>query len=181
MVYYYKTITVVSIWFLLQNLIVSWDASYILCRPHSMPGGKWHWIWSPYKLYGEIDHVYGFPAYEERDGFPAGQAFMTLVEAFFAYVYLYTTHFSKVPKTRLVGAFIGFMAATSCFSKTVLYMISEIFSGNKYVGHNNWFRFIFLYWIPSSPWIIVSFYSAYAISNQLYKALLNVPDEKKTK
>ncbi|KAJ8097486.1 hypothetical protein POJ06DRAFT_32966 [Lipomyces tetrasporus] len=184
MAYYYKPITLVAAWFLLSNLVVTWDASYVLSRPHSFPGGTWHFLWKPYALYGQIDYVYGLPAFEASDGFPSAQAFMTLVEAVFNYFYLYTSYFCTSPCWRLAGAIIGMMSATSCFSKTVLYMLCEIFSGFKYVGHNTWFNFLFLYVVPSSPWILVSLYAMIAIAGQLHGALMSVPNaaaEKKTK
>ncbi|KAK9429909.1 hypothetical protein V1505DRAFT_372560 [Lipomyces doorenjongii] len=184
MAYYYKPITLVAAWFVLSNVIVTWDASYVLSRPHSFPGGKWHFLWKPYALYGEIDYVYGLPAFEGNDGFPSAQALMTLVEAVFNYVYLFTSYFCTSPCWRLAGAIIGMMSATSCFSKTVLYMLCEIFSGYKYVGHNTWFRLVFLYVFPSAPWILVSLYSMIAIAKQLHSALMSIPDattEKKKK
>ncbi|KAK9378651.1 uncharacterized protein V2V93DRAFT_375464 [Kockiozyma suomiensis] len=183
MAFYYKPITLVAIWFALSNIIVSWDASYILARPHSFPGGKLHFIWKPYALYGTIDYVYGWPAYNEKDGFPAAQSFLTLVEAIFMSVYIYTSYFTKSPSTRLTGAFIGLIAATSCFSKTVLYMLCEYFSGYKYVGHNPLPTLVMLYLIPSAPWIFMNFYSMLAIAGQLKSALMSIPSEtdKKTK
>ncbi|KAK9476633.1 hypothetical protein V1514DRAFT_336144 [Lipomyces japonicus] len=178
MVFEFKPKPFITFWFVLSNLIVLWDATYVLSRPHSMPGGKWHALWKPYALYAEIDYVYGFPAYEEKDGFPSAQAFMTLVEAFFNWIYVYTSYFSTNQSTRITGALIGFASATSCFSKTTLYMLCEYFSGFKYVGHNPWHRLVFLYIIPSAPWIFVSLYSLLTIGGQLKRGLLQVPDKK---
>ncbi|KAK9234187.1 hypothetical protein V1525DRAFT_413869 [Lipomyces kononenkoae] len=184
MAYYYKPITLVAAWFLISNLLVAWDASYVLSRPHSFPGGKWHFLWKPYALYGEVDYVYGLPAFHANDGFPSAQAFMTLVEAVGNWVYIYTSYFSTSPCWRLTGAFIGLMSATSCVSKTVLYMLCEVFSGYKYVGHNTWFRLVFLYILPSAPWIFVSLYCVIVLTKQLHGPLMSIADvttEKKTK
>lgn len=136
-----------------------------------------------FERYGTIDYVYGWPAYNEKDGFPAAQSFLTLVEAIFMSVYIYTSYFTKSPSTRLTGAFIGLIAATSCFSKTVLYMLCEYFSGYKYVGHNPLPTLVMLYLIPSAPWIFMNFYSMLAIAGQLKSALMSIPSEtdKKTK
>ena len=46
-----------------------------------MPGGALHGpVWTPYKLYGEVDYIYGWPAWEGRNGFTAAQAVLNLLE-----------------------------------------------------------------------------------------------------
>src|SRR5690242_12203083 len=41
------------LWLIVSLPLVAWDTGYILLRPHSMPGGKFHWpLWVPYELYG---------------------------------------------------------------------------------------------------------------------------------
>ncbi|KAK7206133.1 hypothetical protein BZA70DRAFT_124623 [Myxozyma melibiosi] len=181
MAFTYKPSIIVTAWFVISNLLVSWDATYMLCRPHSMPGGKLHFLWKPYALYGTIDYVYGWPAYNDKDGFPGAQAFLTLVESMFLYYYIYTSYFSTNQNTRLNGAFVGLFAATSCFSKTTLYMLCEYFSGFKYVGHNPLPTLISLYILPSAPWIFMNFYAMMAIGGQLKGAIVGATAEKKTK
>lgn len=67
--------------------LVLWDSGYVLLRPHSMPGHKLHSpLWTPYALYGTIDYIYGWPAFNARNGFTAAQTMMNLVESA-AYVY----------------------------------------------------------------------------------------------
>lgn len=59
----------------------------MLLRPHSMPGGRLHSpIFTPYALYGTIDYIYGWPAFNARNGFTAAQTFMNLVETV-GYIY----------------------------------------------------------------------------------------------
>jgi hypothetical protein len=67
--------------------------SYVFLRPHSMPGGKYHSpIWTPYALYGTIDYIYGWPAFNDNNGFTAAQTALNLIEtAFYAY-YLYAIY-----------------------------------------------------------------------------------------
>ncbi|KAA6407917.1 MAG: Emopamil-binding [Lasallia pustulata] len=46
-----------------------------------MPGGALHSpVWAPYKLYGQVDYMYGWPAWEARNGFTAAQAWLNLAE-----------------------------------------------------------------------------------------------------
>jgi hypothetical protein len=45
-----------------------------------MPGGSLHYLWVPYALYGTIDYMYGWPAYNARNGFTAAQSVLNIVE-----------------------------------------------------------------------------------------------------
>jgi hypothetical protein len=108
-----------------------------------MPGGKLHSpIWSPYKLYGTVDYVYGFPAYEANDGFTGAQGALNAVETLLYFVYLYLAYFygnqepglsgrgapaKLLGRRKIVGreaslaVLIGFATAIMTLSKTVLY------------------------------------------------------------
>lgn len=84
-----------TIWLLVSVPLVLWDASYVLLRPHSMPGGRLHSpVFTPYALYGTIDYIYGWPAFNARNGFTAAQTVMNLVETvgyicYLSIVYVY--------------------------------------------------------------------------------------------
>lgn len=101
-----------------------------------MPGGSLHWpLWAPYALYGEVDHVYGFVAFNARDGFTSAQGLLNAVETTMYLAYLYTVLLSggssgKAGETRTVSGregaravLIGFSAAVMTLSKTVLYCV----------------------------------------------------------
>lgn len=76
-----------TVWLALSVPLVIWDASYVLLRPHSMPGGRLHSpIWTPYALYGKVDYIYGWPAFNARNGFTAAQTVMNVVETI-GYIY----------------------------------------------------------------------------------------------
>ena len=46
-----------------------------------MPGGWAHApIWKPYELYGQVDYMYGWKAYNEHNGFTAAQGTLNVVE-----------------------------------------------------------------------------------------------------
>jgi hypothetical protein len=116
----------------------------MLGRPHTMPGGKWHWpLWAPYKLYGTVDYVYGFPHYEANEGFGPAQGLMNVVETalYIVYVYIAFKYGKKeatvgrgapasklsLGRRKIVGkeaglaVLIGFATAVATFWKTVLY------------------------------------------------------------
>jgi hypothetical protein len=64
----------ISAWFVISAFVIAWDVGYcfmrfgaldsktrhkltFFSRPRSMLGGDLHWIWKPYALYAEVDHV----------------------------------------------------------------------------------------------------------------------------
>lgn len=86
--------TLTLTWLAIAIPLVVWDALYILLRPHTLPGGRFHApIWTPYQLYGSVDKLYGAKAWrasgEGKDGVVIAQAFFNLLEVVGYGVYLY--------------------------------------------------------------------------------------------
>lgn len=70
-----------TLWLVVSVPLVLWDIGYVLLRPHSMPGGSLHSpIWTPYALYANVDYIYGWPAFNSKNGFTAAQTILNLVE-----------------------------------------------------------------------------------------------------
>lgn len=139
------------IWLFISLPLVAWDTGYVLLRPHSMPGGALQWpLWMPYDLYGKVDYIYGWKAYNERNGFTAAQATLNVVETIFYVYYLSLLYVygqrsgaagrgapgpAKVGwlgEQRSIGGGVGatavlvaFSAAVMTVSKTVLYCESH--------------------------------------------------------
>jgi hypothetical protein len=125
--------TATLLWLAVSLPLVAWDTSYVLMRPHTMPGGSLHWpLWAPYELYGEVDHMYGFKQWNLSNPFTAAQTLMNLGETvmYLAYLGLWYAYGREVaPGARRavggqVGALtvlLGFSAAVMTVSKTVLY------------------------------------------------------------
>lgn len=135
------------IWLIVSLPLVFWDTGYVLLRPHTMPGGSWHSpIWTPYALYGTIDYIYGWPAYNAHNGFTAAQAMLNVIESLFYMYYLWivfqhgrpsTTKGRGAPKPSAIGwlgeakvvpgaiggvaSLVAFGAAVMTVSKTMLY------------------------------------------------------------
>lgn len=130
-------------WLAISLPLVIWDSGYVLGRPHTMPGGKWHApIWTPYALYGTVDYFYGWPAIEEEEGWTGAQGMLNVVETAMYLVYLWIiykhgrTEESKsgrgapddvAGRRKLSGRYaaiavvVAFSAAVMTLSKTVLY------------------------------------------------------------
>ena len=116
------------IWLAISLPLVAWDTGYVLLRPASMPGGALHWpLWAPYELYGRIDHVYGWKAYNAGNGFTGAQATLNLVETIMYLYYAYVFAFRRArgasvsPRETAVALLVGFSAAVMTLSKTALY------------------------------------------------------------
>ena len=76
-------------WLVISLILVAWDTGYVFLRPHSMTGGFLSKpIWTPYQLYATVDHMYGFPAWNEGNGFTAAQAALNFVESVMYLYYL---------------------------------------------------------------------------------------------
>lgn len=138
----------ITVWLVVSIPLVIWDASYVLLRPHSMPGGRLHSpVWTPYALYGTVDYIYGWPAFEARNGFTAAQTVMNVAETigyiyYLAVVYYYgatVTSGRGAPKvkkgllwlltgekvvagkTGAIALLVAYSASVMTLSKTLLY------------------------------------------------------------
>jgi hypothetical protein len=101
-------------WLVIQLVVVSWDLSYVLLRPWSMSV----WLWSPYKLYSQIDYVYGIhPLTKEFNPFCAAQSWLNVVENIFYAIGLY---FYRFKGDQNLGYLIWFGTLVATFAKTVL-------------------------------------------------------------
>lgn len=116
------------LWLAVSLPLVAWDTGYVLGRPHTMPGGSLHWpLWVPYELYGRVDHVYGFKAWNARLGFTAAQGSLNLVESALYAAYWALWWRNKKADGRADGraaalaVVVGFAASVMTLSKTVLY------------------------------------------------------------
>lgn len=150
------------LWLLVSLPLVTWDAAYVLLRPHSMPGGFLHSpLWVPYALYGEVDHVYGFKAWNAGDGFNGAQSSLNVMETLLYLAYVLIWYRNKDARGTVRGpkaaraVVLAYTAAVMTVSKTVLYWLNEYYSGFDNIGHNSALRLVFLWIIPNGAWLIV--------------------------
>ncbi|OJJ47631.1 hypothetical protein ASPZODRAFT_131177 [Penicilliopsis zonata CBS 506.65] len=186
-------------WLLISVPLVAWDAGYVLLRPHSMPGGKFHSpIWTPYALYGTIDYIYGWPAFNARNGFTAAQTVLNLAEnvAYIYYLYVVYVHGVSVGtggrggkkagkgllwllreekvvsgRTGAIALLVAYTASVMTLSKTVLYWLNELFSGFDNIGHNDLTTLVFLWIIPNGLWIVFPSYNIYTLGAEILSSL----------
>lgn len=190
------------LWFGLSLPLVIWDTGYVLLRPLTMEGGSLHYpLYTPYKLYGEVDHVYGWKAFHAHNGFTAAQGSLNVVETlmYLFYVAWYVFKGQKVvvksqvkgkgkgekeggkEKTKKVltgrpaalAVLVAFSAAVMTLSKTVLYWLNEYFSGFDNIGHNSREDLILLWIIPNGLWLIFPTYMIYSMGSEIVTGLTN--------
>ncbi|KAI1505443.1 hypothetical protein F5X99DRAFT_368003 [Biscogniauxia marginata] len=180
------------LWLAVSLPLVAWDTAYVLLRPWTMEGGSLHWpLWAPYKLYGEVDHVYGWKALEARNGFTAAQGALNAVETamYLAYLWLYYSGAKKTAtagrgagagagtrsvlsgRTAAVAVLTAFSAAVMTLSKTVLYWLNEYFSGFDNIGHNRAQDLVLLWIIPNGAWLIFPTYMIYTMGSEIIDGL----------
>ncbi|SPO00988.1 uncharacterized protein DNG_03737 [Cephalotrichum gorgonifer] len=165
------------LWLAISLVLVAWDTGYVLLRPHTMEGGFLHEpIWVPYKLYGTIDHVYGWKAWDRGDGFTGAQGAMNLVETTMYLVYLWMWRQGKDTEGRITGRagglalLVGWAAAVMTLSKTVLYWLNEYYSGFDNIGHNDAVTLFFLWIIPNGAWLVLPSYMIYSMGGDILDA-----------
>lgn len=125
-----------------------------------MPGGWAHSpVWTPYELYGKVDHMYGFKQWNLGNGFTAAQACLNVVETVMYLVYLGVWYraaegVKTADRRRIAGragalaVVLGLSASVMTVSKTVLYWLNEYFSGFDNIGHNTPWDLVLLWIIP---------------------------------
>ncbi|KAI1417686.1 hypothetical protein F5Y13DRAFT_151599 [Hypoxylon sp. FL1857] len=171
------------LWYAVSLPVVIWDCGYVLLRPLTMEGGSLHWpLYVPYKLYGEVDHIYGWKAFHANNGFTAAQGTLNVVETAMYLVYLWVYFRSGVNvkgratkvvsgRPAAVGVLIAFSAAVMTLSKTVLYWLNEYFSGFDNIGHNSLPDLIILWIIPNGLWLIFPSYIIYVLGSEIVEGL----------
>lgn len=164
-----------------------------------MAGGALQWpIWKPYEIYASIDHVYGWPGWDNNDGFGGAQGAINAVEVVLYGLYVTIIYNHSVPaatgtgldakSARGLGAWLsggrkvrgragnhalllGFTAAVLTLGKTVLYFLNEYFSHFKNVGHNDWLTVTFLYCIMNGLWVVFPAYMTIVFGSDILQAL----------
>ncbi|KAF2621258.1 hypothetical protein BU25DRAFT_495910 [Macroventuria anomochaeta] len=186
------------LWLTVSLPLVLWDTLYILLRPHTMAGGFLQWpIWKPYEIYASIDHVYGWPGWENNNGFGGAQGALNAVETILYGLYVMIIYNHSVPAATGTGLdvsgdglgawlsggrkvrgkngnralLIGFTAAVMTVSKTVLYYFNEYFSNFKSVGHNDWFTVFLFYGVMNGLWVIFPTYMTIVFGSDIIQAL----------
>ncbi|KAK3950788.1 hypothetical protein QBC32DRAFT_216516 [Pseudoneurospora amorphoporcata] len=139
-----------------------------------MPGGALHYpLWTPYELYGRVDYVYGWKAWNERNGFTAAQGMMNAFETGLYLVYAWGVLGGSKGEGRKGATvlLVGFAAAVMTLSKTVLYWLNEYYSGFDNIGHNSTFDLILLWIIPNGAWLVFPSVMIFTLGSEIIDGL----------
>jgi len=136
----------IRLWLLVSGLVCTWDGTFIMFRPHSLPGGKLSFIWKPYSLYVAVDKRYA----DLEDPFVYAQSLMNFAEVFLCFLVLILNVGNSRSTARL-----AFSVSLMTLWKTVLYMLqyTELCGGGKYHSHNDAFTNFLYLWLPNGIWI----------------------------
>lgn len=150
--------TATLVWLAVSLPLVAWDTGYVLGRPATMPGGWAHApLWTPYALYGTVDHMYGVKQWAAGNGFTAAQACLNVVETVLYLLYLGLWWWRQrvsggdrrvAGRAGALAVVLGLSASVMTVSKTVLYWLNEGFSGFDNIGHNTVVDLVLLWIIP---------------------------------
>lgn len=151
------------IWLVASSLIVIYDASYVLQRPASMEGGPLFHIYSPYALYIQFDTLYG----NLKDSFVVIQSWLNLVEVTLALSAVLLS-FSSCSVKQLISGLIVVVGSAFIFWKTVIYLWYD----HQFLTPATnvpTIQALFVFWIPSSLWIIFPLLTVVTVSKNIVK------------
>ncbi|XP_065885867.1 uncharacterized protein [Dysidea avara] len=160
------------VWFFLSALVVIYECGFVLLRPHTLPGGKFHDFFTPYDEYIKIDKGYG----NIKDEFVWAGTWMNIIEVLlqFLTILLILRRSSK-------AVLIGFLVSALTFWKTLLYVIqfTELCNGSHRLRHVDTSTAITLFIIPNAIWLVFPSIMMIYFGSKLFTALDNTRRVKK--
>jgi hypothetical protein len=147
------------VWFSVQLLVLSFDASFVLMRPHTFVDGALGALYPVFQQYAKIDTVYSDLTN------PIGWAMSTLVvieNIFLAYAVLVVYMGQDIKKDRVVteqymqkSDYLTLIGICAQFNKTLFYLIIDAYGGFAHVKHNSMMDLVTMFIIPNGIWVIV--------------------------
>ncbi len=175
----------ITIWIIIAGVVVSWDAGYLLTRPHSMAGGPLFWLFQPYAKYITLDLLYG----NLKNSFVVAQAWLNILEIICGFLALAMYHGSKSSTTKNLACVILLITCVATFCKTVLYFVHDFVDTGIHPDQHptdiSWFDYIMLFIVPNIIWIVVPLSCIVNLTKQIVavcdKAQPKQPKQQKTK
>ncbi|KAK7464012.1 hypothetical protein BaRGS_00037976 [Batillaria attramentaria] len=152
-------------WFYATAAICTYDASFIVLRPHSLPGGKLAPIWKPYTLYFDVDQRYK----DVADPFVYGISLFNYLEIILNIITIvlhYRSSRHTIP--------LAFTVTVMTFWKTLFYFygFTETGGGAPYRIGNTAMQEFFLVVIPNGFWVVVPFAVMVALWSRMVPGML---------
>lgn len=166
----------ILLWVFVSNIIVLFDAFFVLNRPETLKGGKYYWIFKPYENYYKFDTLYQM----NTDTFVIIQSWLNVCQGFISIIAVILCLCSCRIK-RALGGVLCFVTSCFVFWKTVIFLWydHDFLSAD---AKNYTPESLLCYYFPSSIWIIFPLLSIFLIGRRMVKSLSQkVEEEKKTK
>ena len=165
----------IYLWLVLSSVIVLFDASYVLLRPHSLKGGQYEWLFEPYQIYIQFDTLYG----DNNDPFVVIQSWLNLAEIAMAFLAVGLS-VMKSEKAKLRGALLAIIVSAFTFWKTVIYVwYAHPFLTEQAKSLNlEAFKYFHL---PTSFWLICPIWTILSVGCRISKQTQGRVEEKKKK
>jgi len=135
------------IWFIISGFVVLLDATFVLLRPKSLPGGPFASLYGGWHVYIQHDKRYA----DMQDPFVVLQSWLNLCEIAFQFIAV-AVHYQNGPSCALK---LGLVVSVATFYKTVIYFLMEYGEGLKYTKHNSLPDLLLYVVIPSAFWLVI--------------------------
>ncbi|XP_012943152.1 uncharacterized protein LOC101848843 [Aplysia californica] len=138
----------VLVWFYVTAAVCTWDATFIMLRPYTLPGGSLAWFWYVYKYYVTVDQRYQ----DTKDAFVFAQSLLNYAEVVFNIITI-VMHYRLSRHTTTTA----FMVSVMTMWKTILYflMFTEFCTGGVYRRGNTALQEFILVVLPNIVWVII--------------------------
>ncbi len=107
----------ILLWIFVSNIIVCFDAFFVLNRPDTLKGGKYYNIFKLYENYYQYDTLYNM----NNDSFVIIQSWLNIAEAVISFVAVFLCLSSCKIKNG-VGAILCLIVSAFVFWKTVIFV-----------------------------------------------------------
>lgn len=148
-------------WLIFATSAGLYDCIFVLGRPHTFDWKIYKYFYS--NLYVHVDKQYN----DMEDGFVKACAVWNLLGCIINIITicLYFSSFIKLSNMFVFGS------SLTTISGALLYQLPEYLGGMKSTGHNGWFRYLFIYWIPLQLWVIFPACIIGIIGNDIYQSI----------
>jgi hypothetical protein len=170
------------IWTLFSSFATLFDGTYLMMRPASMVGGKYHWLFKVYDLYSIYDPSYTDMkhAYSIAQGLSASLDVLIMFIALFMYL---------TPLKRTVWpALMLIVANASTLFRTLLYLVLCAFEAKynenrqsySFIDPNSWdLGYFFTFFLPVWLWVLFPAIIIVSLSRQIAASVKQAQTKKK--
>jgi len=156
------------IWFWTQLIVLTFDQSFVLLRPHSFPDGVLGFLYPAFQKYMEIDTVYA----DMTISYGYAQSCMGVLENILLSIAMFVlhpreqaTHTDK--RLARPSDLLALCVASTQFGKSLFYWGNDMFDGFSHVAHNDTATLIKFYILPNLIWFIGPLFVFYHLGRKI--------------